>query len=146
MLDKDTRTAILALSGKGYGVRRIARELKLSRNSVRRVIQSGVAQPAMADRRSQLEEHLEEIQQFYVECGGNLVRVREKLEEALTSHRRHSGPCYLGHRNRRDCRSIGWGSSFDWICRLAGSQGGYLLGWFPCPRSLLRPTTFPPSC
>jgi hypothetical protein len=28
MLDKDTRTAILALSRQGYGVRRIARELK----------------------------------------------------------------------------------------------------------------------
>jgi len=27
MLDKDTRTAILALSRQGYGVRRIAREL-----------------------------------------------------------------------------------------------------------------------
>ena len=85
MLDKDTRTAILALSGKGYGVRRIAPgELKLSRNSVRRVIQSGVAQPAMADRRSHLEEHLEEIRHFYAECEGNLVRVREKLEEALS--------------------------------------------------------------
>ena len=84
MLDKDTRTAILALSGKGYGPRRIARELKLSRNSVRRVIQSRVVEAAMAERGSQLEEHLEEIRQFYVECEGNLVRVREKLEEALS--------------------------------------------------------------
>jgi IS30 family transposase len=50
MLDKDTRTAILALSHKGYGVRRIARELNLSRNSVRRVIQSGAVEPAMVDR------------------------------------------------------------------------------------------------
>lgn len=70
MLDKDTRTAILALSRKGYGVRRIARELKLSRNSVRRVIQSGVVEPALVDRRSQLEEHLEEIRSFTTSAKG----------------------------------------------------------------------------
>ena len=102
MLDKDTRTAVLALSRKGYGVRRIARELKLSRNSVRRVIQSGVAEPAMADRASHLEEHLEEIQQFYAECEGNLVRVREKLEEALTKRGQRLEASY---------------SALTWFCR-----------------------------
>src|SRR3989304_1801112 len=102
MLDKDTRTAILALSGKGYGVRRIARELKISRNSVRRVIQSGVVEPAMADRGSQLEEHLEEIRQFYAECRGNLVRVREKLEEALSKRGQKLQASY---------------SALTWFCR-----------------------------
>jgi transposase len=105
MLDKDTRTAILALSGKGYGVRQIARELKLSRNSVRRVIQSGAMEPAMAQRRSQLEEHLEEIRQFYAECEGNLVRVREKLEEALTKRGQSLKASY---------------SALTWFCRRHG--------------------------
>ncbi len=105
MLDKDTRTAILALFGKGYGVRRIARELKLSRNSVRRVIQSGVAQPAMVDRGSQLEEHLEEIHQFYAECEGNLVRVHEKLEEALLKRGQSLEASY---------------SALTWFCRHHG--------------------------
>jgi len=105
MLDKDTRTAILVLSGKGYGVRRIARELKLSRNSVRRVIQSGVVEPAMAERASQLEEHLEEIGQFYAECEGNLVRVREKLEEALSKRGESLEASY---------------SALTWFCRRHG--------------------------
>jgi len=105
MLDKDTRTAILALSGKGYGVRRIARELKISRNSVRRVIQSGVVEAAMAERGSQLEEHLEEIGQFYAECEGNLVRVREKLEEALSKRGQSLEASY---------------SALTWFCRRHG--------------------------
>jgi len=105
MLDKDTRTAILALSGKGYGVRRIARELKLSRNSVRRVIQSGVVEAAMAERGSQLQEHLEDIRQFYAECEGNLVRVREKLEEALLKRGQSLKASY---------------SALTWFCRRHG--------------------------
>ena len=105
MLDKDTRTAILALSGKGYGVRRIARELKVSRNSVRRVIQSGVVEAATADRGSQLEEHLEDIGHFYAECQGNLVRVREKLEEALSKRGQRLEASY---------------SALTWFCRQHG--------------------------
>ena len=105
MLDKDTRTAILALSRRGYGVRRIARELNLSRNSVRRVIQSGVVEPAMAERRSQLEEHVEEIRNFYDECEGNLVRVHEKLEEALLKRGQQLQASY---------------SALTWFCRRQG--------------------------
>jgi transposase len=105
MLDKDTRTAILALSRKGYGVRRIARELKLSRNSVRRVIQSGVPEPVMADRSSQLEAHLEEIREFYNECQGSLVRVHEKLEEALLRRGQKLEVSY---------------SALTWFCRRQG--------------------------
>ena len=105
MLDKDTRTAILALSRQGCGVRRIARELKLSRHSVRRVIQSGVTEPAMVERRSQLEEHLEEIRSFYEECQGNLVRVHEKLQEALLKRGQTLKASY---------------SALTWFCRRQG--------------------------
>jgi transposase len=105
VLDRDTRTAILALSRQGYGVRRVARELNLSRNSVRRVIQSGVVEPAMAERRSQLEEHVEEIRNFYDECEGNLVRVHEKLEEALLKRGQQLQASY---------------SALTWFCRRQG--------------------------
>jgi transposase len=105
MLDKDTRTAILALSGKGYGVRRIARELKLSRNSVRRVFKSGTVEVSSVDRRSQLEEHLEEVRHFYDECEGNLVRVREKLDEALSQRGQRLEASY---------------SALTWFCRRHG--------------------------
>ena len=105
MLDKDTRTAIVALWRKGYGVRRIARELKLSRNSVRRVIQSGVTKPTMVERPSQLEEHLEEIRSFYEECQGSLVRVHEKLQEALSKRGQRLEASY---------------SALTWFCRRQG--------------------------
>jgi transposase len=105
MLDKDMRAAILALSRQGYGVRHIARELKLSRNSVRRVLHSGVAEVAMVERGSQLEEHLEEIGEFYNECKGNLVRVHEKLQEALLKRGQQLEASY---------------SALTWFCRRQG--------------------------
>ena len=105
MLDKEMRTAILALSGKGYGPRRISRELKISRNSVRRVLKSGTAEVSSADRRSQLKEHLEDIRRFYDECQGNLVRVREKLEEALSQRGQRLEASY---------------SALTWFCRRHG--------------------------
>ena len=39
----------------------------------------------MADRGSQLKEHLEEIRRFYDECEGKLVRVRKKLEASYSA-------------------------------------------------------------
>jgi transposase len=105
MLDKDMRTAILALSRKGLSPRRIARELKVSRNSVRRVLKSGTAEVSSVERGSQLDEHLEEIRSFYEECAGNLVRVREKLEEALAKRGERLGASY---------------SALTWFCRRHG--------------------------
>ena len=45
MLDKETRTAISALASKGHNISEIARGLKVSRNSVKRVLREGTAQP-----------------------------------------------------------------------------------------------------
>lgn len=83
MLDKETRTAILALHQKGISSRKIAKDLGVSRNSVKKVLKSGAAQPCGQERPTCLDEHLETIQRFHVECQGNLVRVKEKLEEDL---------------------------------------------------------------
>ena len=105
MLDKDTRLAILALSNKGYGPRRIAKDLELSRNSVRRVIKSGTAEVAPAERGSQLEEHIEDIRRFYDECNGNMVRVREKLEDVVAGQGRALAASY---------------STLTWFCRRHG--------------------------
>ena len=87
MLDKETRTAILALVAKECSEREIAQALKVSRNSVRAVVASGSAEPVEAARGSALDEHLENIQALHAQCrskhGVNLVRVREKLIERL---------------------------------------------------------------
>jgi len=80
MLDRETRTAILRLHRERYGIRRIARALGVSRNSVREVLRSGVAEVPRLERATVLDEHLPRVRELYVVCEGNLVRVAEELE------------------------------------------------------------------
>jgi len=106
MLDKDIRTAILALSRQGHGARRIAKDLGVSRNSVRQVIKSGRVVPNAAERGSRLDAHLEDIRRFHDECKGNLVRVKEKLEAALEEELKRKVEVSY--------------SSLTWFCRRQG--------------------------
>ena len=83
MLDLETRTAILRLHREGHGARRIARELGVSRNAVKKVIRSGrAAVPHMQGRETALDSELNRIRELHVECKGNQVRVHEKLADA----------------------------------------------------------------
>ena len=50
MLDQSTRTAILELHERGLSDRKIARALKISRDSVKRVIASGAAEVPHLER------------------------------------------------------------------------------------------------
>ena len=79
MLDVDTRTTILRLHGEGHGVRTIARALSISRNAVKRVVNSGQVQVPIIERTSKPDQHLEEIRELHTSCRGNLVRVWEEL-------------------------------------------------------------------
>ena len=88
MLDREIRTAILALAAKGRGIREIARALGVSRNSVKAVLEQGQAQPKAQERGSQLDAHLDEIRALHTLCRDqegrvNMVRVWEKLREQL---------------------------------------------------------------
>ena len=49
MLDKEKRAAVLALSKQGYGPRRLAKELRMGRNTVKRILKGGQAQPGGPD-------------------------------------------------------------------------------------------------
>ena len=81
MLDKETRQAVLVLKAQGFSLRRIARELRISRRSVVTVLQEGTAEiPPMAPKGA-LEPHLERVRTEVVACKGNLVRVREELAQ-----------------------------------------------------------------
>jgi hypothetical protein len=82
MLDLDTRHAILRLSREGHGIKAIARWLGVSRNSVRRVLESGQAEVPPLQRAEQLATHVERIETLYAACEGNLVRVHEELAAA----------------------------------------------------------------
>lgn len=88
MLEKELRTAILALAAKGRKQREIARALGVSRNSVKRVLRERTAEPEAKARASCLDEHLEDIRALHAECRDdkgrpNLVRVMEKLQDKL---------------------------------------------------------------
>lgn len=98
MHDEQIRTAILELRKKGRGVRAIARALKISRASVRKVLASGTAEVPLLSRAALAEPYHDEIVEQVAECKGNLVRVHEELEAqgaelsypALTAYcRRH---------------------------------------------------------
>lgn len=81
MLDAETRTAILRLHREGHGLRRIARALGVSRNAVRRVLQTKSPEVPRLERQGPLDEHLDLIRELVVVCEGNLVRVGEKLAD-----------------------------------------------------------------
>ena len=110
MPDKETRTAILALAGKGRNISEIARALKSSRNSVKAVLQAGTAQPGAAPRASQLDAYLEDIRALHARCKDgrgrtNMVRVREELDDKLKREGKKLGCSY---------------SALTWFCREHG--------------------------
>ncbi|MEY4515265.1 MAG: hypothetical protein RLZZ450_7387 [Pseudomonadota bacterium] len=79
MRDRDTRTAILELTKRGYGVRGISRTLEVSRKTIRRVVRSGSAEVPDIQRTELAEAHEERIRALFLQCKGNLVRVHEEL-------------------------------------------------------------------
>jgi transposase len=85
LLDAERRSAILTLSQKGHGVRTIARAVGVSRNTVRRVLESGSAKVQEPVRPEQLTPVLETIRDLYAGCEGNRVRVWEELEARGTT-------------------------------------------------------------
>ncbi len=99
MLDYATRTAILRLRTEGHGTKRIARELRISRNSVKKVLESGEAAVPPMERDTTLDEHLDKVRALHEVCRGNWVRVHEELAvqgvevgySTLTAFARHAG-------------------------------------------------------
>ncbi|MFH1436193.1 MAG: helix-turn-helix domain-containing protein [Pseudomonadota bacterium] len=79
MLETDKRAAILLLAAQGHGIKSIARTLKISKATVRKVIRSGRKQVPEIRRTQAAQEHLDLIRRLHGECKGNLARVHEKL-------------------------------------------------------------------
>lgn len=80
MLDEQTRTAVLALAKEKISIRRIAKLLKISRNSVKKVIASKSREPPRILRPEKAEPYRDEILDLHASCRGNLVRVHEELQ------------------------------------------------------------------
>lgn len=102
MLNQSTRESILQLHDKGYGTRRIARALGVSRGAVQEVLAEGSAEVPELSRAEKAEPYREQIVELLTRCKGNLVRVHEELVaagatlsyQALTAYCRRRG---IGH-------------------------------------------------
>src|SRR5260370_36153427 len=82
MLGQAERTAILELSAKGVSKREIARVLKLSRLTVRKVLRANSTQVPEIQRTEKAEPYRQQILELLISCKGNLVRVHEALTAA----------------------------------------------------------------
>jgi transposase len=79
MLNQNQRMTILELHRKGVSHRHIARLLRVSRVSVKRVIRSESVVPPAILRPEKADPYRQEILELYAECKGNLARVHEEL-------------------------------------------------------------------
>jgi transposase len=80
MIEADKRKAIFLLHQEGMGVRPIARQMRVSRNAVRRIIQQAGAMPP-TERSDKQHVDPELLRQLYEQCQGRAQRVYEKLVE-----------------------------------------------------------------
>lgn len=99
MLSQSQRTTILELAGQGVSGHEIARVLKLSRGTVKKVLRSGSAAIPPMERAEKCEPYRQQILELIGSCKGNLVRVLEELAlqgaqlsySALTAYCRRHG-------------------------------------------------------
>ena len=85
MIDPDKRKAIYCLHEEGMGIREISRRLRLSRNTVRAVIEQKGSVPD-APRKDKKEIDPELLRRLYAECKGWVQRIHEKLQEQEKIH------------------------------------------------------------
>src|SRR6516162_187677 len=79
MLSQAQRTTILELHSQGVGKREIARVMKVSRASVRKVLRSNSTAVPELQRPEKAEPYRQQILELFDSCQGNLVRVHEEL-------------------------------------------------------------------
>jgi transposase len=99
MLSQSQRATILELRAQGMNKRQIARLLKLSRQSVRQVLQSNSTVVPRIERDEKAAPYRQQILELIPLCKGNLVRVHEELVatgatlsyQALTAFCRRQG-------------------------------------------------------
>lgn len=82
MIDEATRTAILKLKEQGHSLRKIARVVGVSRDSVAKVIASGSSTVPRLARAPRAEPYREQVLELYARYQGHLVRVHEELTKS----------------------------------------------------------------
>ena len=81
MVSLEKRRAIFELKAKGKGSRAIAKSVGVVRSTVQQILDEGPEPPERPARASKLDAKQERIEQLYIQCDGNLVRVAEELEK-----------------------------------------------------------------
>lgn len=84
MIRYEVREAIVVMQAQGCGVREISRTLKVSRNTVRRVLRDVPPGPARENPQQQAIAGL--LPDLYRRCKGNAVRIQERLREQYDTH------------------------------------------------------------
>lgn len=79
MIEADMRKAVYLLHEQGTGIRQIARQLGLSRNTVREIIKQEGEEHKISRTGQDIDDEL--LVRLYAECEGYAVRVQEKLAE-----------------------------------------------------------------
>ena len=101
MISDETKQTILTMYDKGCGIRQISRTLKVSKNTVRRVIRGEAGETVV--KTSRYEELKPVISDLFKSCRGNVVRIQEIVEEKRPSHSlQHSDPHSAGPGSTRD--------------------------------------------
>ena len=81
MRTPDEVTAIVELQRKGWGAKRIARELGISKNTVKRYLRAGGWQPyGRPSRAKVLDNRLQWVNEQYLKHRGNADVVRQELQ------------------------------------------------------------------
>ena len=95
MMSQQQRTAILELHARKVSILQIVRVLKLSRQSVRKVLRANSAAVPPIPRQEKAEPYRQRIHELLSACKGNLVRVHEELtaEGATLSYAALTGFC-----------------------------------------------------
>lgn len=79
MISPENEQTILTMYQKGCGIREISRILKVSKNTVRRVVRGESKETKL--KASRYEELTPIIQELFRPCRGNVVRIQEIVEE-----------------------------------------------------------------
>ncbi|MBL8231939.1 MAG: helix-turn-helix domain-containing protein [Bryobacterales bacterium] len=79
MLSQEQPAEILEMHRQGVSKHKIARVLKLSRNSVRKVLRANSSAVPPIARQEKAEPYRQQILGLLIQCKGNLVRVHEEL-------------------------------------------------------------------
>ena len=69
---------ILEMAKQGIAKRMIAKQLKIARNTVDRVLETEAGRPSVS-KESRYDQHIGQVRELFRDCQGNVVRVQEEL-------------------------------------------------------------------